>query len=359
MKLFSLLLPAICIFSFISCAQKSNDIVINNISDSLVFEIIDHKAPVIKKGDKGTENNLHGFEGGRVMKLDGKYQLFTAEMVDKPFWVKMKLAHWNSTDGIHWERVSTLYESSGDFTGTDKRASLWSPMPFYNEAEGRWNIFYVSYRSKEGVDSLRCYEGRVWRAVSRIPGRKGYGGPYIKDEIILEPGKDSDPWEGIQGDDSFFVYEANNKFYGFFGTAKANFWGVGLASATTMAGPWKRCSELNPLDAKTPFVENPIVSNLDDGTYIAIFDCGWCDGFGYILSKDGIKWSNAQLVKYEPAIKKWWSTARTPLCLIKEKDGTYTTFYTAYPDSGKGTFENSGFAAMGIIRFRLRNANQK
>jgi len=42
----------------------------------------------------------------------------------------MRLAHWKSKDGIKWVRVSTLFESSGDFTGKDKNASIWSPIPF-------------------------------------------------------------------------------------------------------------------------------------------------------------------------------------------------------------------------------------
>lgn len=354
-------------FSYMPVRNKG--IIINNLKDSLIFEIIDHKEPVIDRGSKGAENNRFGFEGGTVIKIDGLYQMFVAEMVDTPWNVKMKLAHWKSPDGIDWERVSTLYESSGDFTGKDQRAALWSPMPFYNKEEGRWNMFYVSYKARPSNDSawLINYEGRVWRAISEIPGEKGYGGPYKDKGIVLEPGKDSDPWEGLQGCDSYYVYEANNQFYAFFGTAellksKPRFWGVGLASAPKMAGPWKRCSDLNPLDAKTNFVENPIVTNLDDGTYLAIFDSGGHGdgGFGYILSKDGVHWSKAHFVKYQPAIKKWWKQTCTPLCLIKEKDGTYTTFYSVFTGSNFADFEkNNGFVSIGMIRFRLSNPNQK
>jgi hypothetical protein len=31
--------------------------------------------------------------------------------------------------------VSTLFESSGEFAGADPRASLWSPLPVYDERE--------------------------------------------------------------------------------------------------------------------------------------------------------------------------------------------------------------------------------
>lgn len=84
---------------------------------------------VLQEGDPGTENNKYGFEGGRVFKFKNEYHWFTSETIDDPKWVKMKLAHWKSKDGLKWECVSTLYESSGEFTGTDPRAALWSPMP--------------------------------------------------------------------------------------------------------------------------------------------------------------------------------------------------------------------------------------
>ena len=74
-------------------------------------------SPVLTKGMPGTENNKYGFEGGTVIKLTDGYHLFTAEMVDDPHWVKMKLGHWLSKDGKSWTRLGTLMESSGDFTG--------------------------------------------------------------------------------------------------------------------------------------------------------------------------------------------------------------------------------------------------
>lgn len=118
-------------------------------SEHCIFEVIDcHNGPVLKKGDPGTKDNKYGFEGGRVFKFKGQYHMFTSECFGDPMWVKMKLAHWKSPDGIKWERVSTLYESSGDYTGKDPRTALWSPMPFYNEKESRWNLTYVAYRSK-------------------------------------------------------------------------------------------------------------------------------------------------------------------------------------------------------------------
>ena len=58
------------------------------------LEIVDwHEGPVLGKGDPGTEDIRHGFEGGRVIRLDGWYHLFTSEQSGDPKWVKMRLAH--------------------------------------------------------------------------------------------------------------------------------------------------------------------------------------------------------------------------------------------------------------------------
>ena len=79
--------------------------------------------PCLAHGMPSTEGNRYGFEGGCVLKLDNAYHLFVSEMVDDPFWVKMKLAHWSSPDGRKWNRLSTLMESSGNYDGTDPRAA--------------------------------------------------------------------------------------------------------------------------------------------------------------------------------------------------------------------------------------------
>ena len=47
-----------------------------------------------------SKDNKYGFEGGSVVKVDGVYHLFVAEMAGDPFWVKMRLAHWTSPDAI-------------------------------------------------------------------------------------------------------------------------------------------------------------------------------------------------------------------------------------------------------------------
>jgi predicted GH43/DUF377 family glycosyl hydrolase len=87
------------------------------------------EGPVLTINSRGTEGNKYGFEGGRVLKINGTYHLFTSEMIGDPHWVKMRLAHWVSQDRRRWKRLGTLAESSGDFTGKDPRVSLASLRP--------------------------------------------------------------------------------------------------------------------------------------------------------------------------------------------------------------------------------------
>ena len=167
-------------------------------------------APLVKKGDPGTEDILRGFETGCVLKLQGAYHWFTAEFPTDPMWIKTRLAHWTSADGKTWKRLGTLYESSGNFDGTDIRGALFAPMPIYNEKNHRWDLFYSSSRCKPNTATewLNNYDMRIWRAVSKTPGREGFGGPYEDVGVVMQPGKESDKWEGLQGVDSFFPYRS-------------------------------------------------------------------------------------------------------------------------------------------------------
>ena len=209
--------------------------------------------PVLTIHSPGAVGNKYGFEGGRVLKLGSTYHLFTSEMTGDPHWVKMKLAHWTSTDRMHWRRAATLFESSGDFTGRDPRAALWSPMPVFDPAANRWNLFYVAYAASADTSRewLTNHEGRIWRAVRSVPGMGGIDGPWKDAGVVLERGKDSDSWEGLQGTDSFFPYRVKDKWYAFYGSAHTeslpiSLWQVGLASAGDLGGPWSRCTALNP-----------------------------------------------------------------------------------------------------------------
>lgn len=307
-----------------------------------------HKEPIVQKGSPGTENNRYGFEGGTVVKIGDTYHLFTSELADEPKCVKMNLAYWTSKDKIHFERRSTLFASTGNFTGEEARAALWSPMPTFDEADNRWNLTYVDYRCAPDTEaaSYTNHNGRIWRAVSIVPGMDGIGGPYEDVGVILEPGADSDSWEGLQGVDSFYPYQAGDRWLAFYGSAHTQtmpiaWWGVGLAEAKELAGPWKRCSALNPVLIDDKFVENPIVAKLDNGLYVAFYDGGPFDltgrgTFGYSVSRDGINWSKGQYIYLPPEKISWQKLMRTPLCLIPEDDGTYTVYYTAFTSEGYG-----------------------
>ena len=323
--------------------------------------------PILTINSAGAEGNKYGFEGGRVLKLQDTYHLFTSEMVGDPHWVKMKLAHWISHDRLDWQRASTLFESSGDFTGKDPRAALWSPMPIYDQAERRWNLFYVAYQCAPNVPGkwLNNHEGRIWRAVSKVKGPGGIDGPYEDVGIILQRGKESDAWEGLQGTDSFYPYRVGDKWYAFYGTAHTEVlpissWQVGLAWAPSLAGPWKRCSQINPLNIEKRFIENPIVTRLPNGSYVAVYDSGGWHAVGYSFSLDGIHWTPGKQLIVQQGKGVWASEVRTPLGLIPEGTDSFTLFYTAnqdilgVPPDAQGIKLTPG--AVGLVAVKLGRA---
>lgn len=321
------------------------------------FEILSvSSSPVIYQAHPNAADIKYGIEGGRVVKINGTYHLITTERSGDPIVVKTRLAYWNSKDGNHWQRVATLYESSGNYDGSDPRAALWGPMPTWDAKKNVWKLFYVAYRAKPSTAQswYENYEGRIWEAISTKKGINGIGGPYKDAGVILQPA-DADKWEGLQGTDSFFAYQANHKWYGFYGSAQtetrpAKFHGVGLCEANTIDGPWKRISEKNPVDFKARFAENPVVTKLDNGLYVAMID-GGKNNFGYSVSADGLNWSEARFIDLSTKVKKWWSLMRTPLCLIKEPDNSYTVFFTCFPIAKSDMVPN--FGSMGRANFKL------
>ena len=322
------------------------------------------ESPVLTIRSSGAEGNKYGFEGGRVLKLNGIYHLFTSEMVGDPHWVKMKLAHWVSQDRLHWKRLATVAESSGEFTGKDPRAALWSPLPIYNPADNRWNLLYVAYQAAPDTPQrwLTNHEGRIWRAVSNTPGVDGIAGPYTDSGVILQRGHDSDAWEGLQGTDSFFPYKVGEQWYALYGSAHTeklpiSLWQIGLAKAPDLAGPWVRCTDQNPLTVETRFIENPIVTKLEDGTYVAVYDTDAPNAIGYTFSADGVHWSAGRHLLVQEGKGVWASEVRTPLGLIPEGKDSFTLFYTANekvsgmrPD-GNGINTTPG--SMGLVEVRL------
>ena len=337
-----------------------------------------HHSPVLTIDTPDAAGIRYGFEGGRCVKLGTTYHLFISEMAGSPRWVKMRLGHWTSGDRHSWKRVSTLFESSGDYTGADPRACLWAPVPTYDEADGRWNLTYVAYRSApvtlNGLGIVEAglnYGGRIWRAVSTAAGPEGIGGPYRDIGILLEPSGQSDPWEGLQGTDSFCPYRIGDRWYAFYGSANTEetpcpYWRVGLAEAPQLAGPWARVVGRNPLTFEPRFIENPVVTCLRDGTYVAVYDTGLNHplALGWAYSSDGLEWTRGDpiVLEHGGGVEGWVALARTPLGLIPEDDGTCTLFYTGYqrtPGDGIAVLASSEEpCAVGFVRVTLERQAQ-
>ncbi|NJK85272.1 MAG: hypothetical protein HC906_04200 [Bacteroidales bacterium] len=205
-----------------------------NKEPGFTFRVIQlDRVPIINKNHVGSQDNKYGFEGGRIVEIEDTLHWFTAEISGDPQIVKMRIAHWKSKRGSdNWERVSTLYESSGEFTGKDTRAALWGPMPVFDSESELWNLFYVSYRAKPNTDSAWYlnHDGKIWRSVSTVKGLQGIYGPYAHDTLILEYGENSDSWEGLQGTDSFFPFQYKNNGMAFTEAPKPNLYPAGFGA---------------------------------------------------------------------------------------------------------------------------------
>ena len=326
-------------------AQQFNKLAVKTIPATPVID--DQHPDVLQSGNKS------GFETGQMVKLDGIYHIFINEMFDRPH-RDMRIAHWTSSDAEHWERQSTIVESIPGRSAFNPRSEVWVTGVEFNEAENAWNIFYVAYRSgdpNKGEELAFDYAGRIWRAKSVIPGKKGIGGPYADMEIVLQPDENSQAWEGQQAVAAFNPYRVGDVWYAFYDghthKPKGN-WPVGLATAPSLNGSWKRMPEgkVNPIPISPIFNENLQVTELKDGRYLAIFDSMGDYEIGYSLSEDGVHWDPETRIKVQWGDKLWAESGdhatRTPLGAVEEEDGTFTVVYTAlYKKNGK-TFYGLG-----------------
>jgi hypothetical protein len=324
-----------------------------------------HPTPVLTTRSPGAEDIRYGFEGGRLVKVDATYHLFTSEMAGDPVWVKMRLGHWTSRDRLDWRREATVNESSGEFEGKDPRAALWSPLPVWDPGENRWNLFYVAYRSapSDGTRFLLNHAGEIWRAVSRTPGEQGIRGPFEDAGVVMRPGPDSLPWEGLQGTDSFFPWRVDGRWRAFYGSARSEtkpieHWLVGPAEAVTLAGPWRRLHEGNPAPLEKRFIENPIVTEAPGGGFLVVYDSNVPDAIGWAYSADGIHWGPGRRLKVQPTAGEWAKDVRTPLGLVHEGGDRFTLLYTGFeqaPDWPRMLDEAKGkeTCAVGLVELRL------
>ena len=332
--------------------------------------------PVVEEGMPGTEGIQGGFEGGEIVRVNGVYHMFPTERAGEIGMpanydrVKTRIGHWTSTDAIHWTRQSTILQATGvyaishyDNPMNNRRSAIWSYMPIFSEENNRWYGHYLAYTTDKDISPNHSF-GRIWRCESTVEGIEGIGGPYKDIGVVIEPGLDSQWWEGRQGVASFFPYQVEDGWLAFISGAfpfveggypfeSSRGWYVGLAKSDKLEGPWTRLgTDVNPTVSIHPwFVENPIVSRLPNGLYIAVFDGGpeWLklpNQIAYTLSKDGYNWTRARYIPIDVKVKKWWDTMRTPLCLMPEGDGVYTIVYAAIDN-------NRRYHPMGMVQVKM------
>lgn len=345
-----------------------------------LFEIIGGQdKPVVDEGMPGTEGIQGGFEGGAIVKVGDTYHMFPTERAGAPgveaYYdrVKTRIGHWSSKDAVNWKRVSTIYQASGTYAVTDddnpkndRRGAIWSYMPIFSKEKNRWYGYYLTYTVHKEIEPNHSF-GRIWRTESKTPGMNGISGPYDDGDLIIEPGLNTQLWEGRQGVASFFPYPVGDHYLGFYSGAypylkKEDYprksgkgWFIGLAKADSLEGPWTRLdTAINPVTSIHPwFVENPIVYKMPGGLYLTVFDGGpegWGhhlpNMMGYSLSKDGYHWSEAHYLPIETKVRKWWDIMRTPLCLIPEDDDVYTIVYAAIQKTRR-------FHPLGTVKVKL------
>ena len=292
--------------------------------------------------------NLSGFETGQVIKTEGVYHMFVNEMFARPH-RDLRVSYWTSNDAINWKRQSAIVESLAERSPTNPRSEVWLTAVEFNENEDAWNIFYVAYCAgdkEKGELEGSDYSGRIWRAKSVQKGKNGIAGPYADMGIVLEPDANSQDWEGQQAVASFNPWKVKDKWYAFYdghNHIPKGGWPTGMAIADKLEGPWRRMpKKFNPVPIVDEFMENPVVSKLKDGRYLAVFDSFGDQEIGYSISVDGINWSHEIRVKVQNDNNLWAKegdhSMRTPLCAIEEKDGTFTVIYTALMNDADKNF---------------------
>lgn len=300
-----------------------------------------HQGPVIdaKHPDVMASQNRSGFETGQVVKIGSEYHMFINEMFERPH-RDLRIAYWTSKDAVHWKRHSTVVSSIPGRTASNPRSEVWVTGVEFNHEQDAWNLFYVAYRagdSTKGEIPGNDYAGRIWRAGSVVKGLHGISGPYADIAVIMEPGEDSQHWEGQQAVACFNPYKVADTWFamydGHFHTPKGP-WPTGMAFANQLSGPWQRMPQgFNPIGVASEFMENEIVSRLKDGRYLMVFDSFGDQQIGYSISPDGIHWSKEKRIKVQQKDHIWAQkgdhATRTPLCAIEQQDGTFTVIYTA------------------------------
>ena len=301
--------------------------------------------PVVDKDHPGSRDNDRGYENGHVIKVDGVYHMLMTELFDNRYypdlyaWLPARLGYWKSADGDHWERVCTIAQGTASGRSDDLNdpyCATWSSSWYWNEEENRWNIIWRG---------CRWY----WRYQSVIEGPEGFAGPYSEVSKLLPPLMDmqTQQWDDANVASFGNIYIAEDgKYYSFLSggyptTARDPQWVNTLGCADSIDGPWTRVYDP---DAHPTFMysENPFV-NIYEINGKKVYFCVYDDlssqhSLGYGYSLDGIHWTGntLDLTGYTDwAMNEFWvESIRTPCCLIREDDGTYTIIFTACGKDG-------------------------
>ena len=239
----------------------------------------------------------------------------------------------DSTDRLHWTRAATIRESSAEFAGQDPRAALWSPLPVWDDTSRRWNLFYVAYHAMpgDGTAFKLNMHGRIWRAVSRTPGETGIAGPYDDVGVVMQPGPDSMPWEGLQGTDSFFPWHAGSRWLALYGSAQPSTCRSSIGWSdwrprhrSEARGRAYRHAALP--DRRKSSSRTPSSRRRPGGGWLAVYDTNAADAIGWAWSADGETWLPGHALVVQQTAGEWAKDVRTPLGLIDEGGGRYTVF---------------------------------
>ncbi len=326
--------------------------------------------PIIKKGDKGTEDNQFGFEGGTCRKVNGVYYLFVTEVFNLPKTAAVRLAIWKSNNGLKFRKIRVIAETNRNWEDTTNHMSPWAPNAVYDDDRKVWSVFNVGYRRKANSTSVYNMSGRILRHDSKVKGINGIAGPY-KEAAWLDIDKTPEWFEGPGEMLSFYPYKVGKEWWAFYGANSVpeavdatgatdpnakNIFYAGLLKATRgLTSKWARQTALNPVQMDSSFVENSIVTKVSPNLYINLYDGANKQELSYACSKDGIHWEKEQLLQI-PNAPAWIKNTRTPLCLINEGKGIYTIFFTAFdgknPDNIEPTWHD-GFGNVGKLQVKI------
>jgi len=337
---------------------------INQRTKPVIQFLYEETKPVLDaRATPGTEDNMFGFEGGRVIKEGGKYYYFTAELFRFPVDANMRIALWRADQmSGPWHRIRTIQQSNQSYPQAvfkqqcnqgycawqnasrerfrmyieyvcdpnDLLGSPWAPFPIFDEVDNRWHVLYVSYMC-DGTWMVSAGGGNIFGARSVAAGLQGIEGPYITYGVVIGPNA-SDPrkrWgspmhSSPEYTDSIGPYLLpNGSFAAFVGE------GSYLAFASRPVGPWHVTeSQTNAISTpKSTYNENPTVTKLSrpDGSMVlvAVFDTVYneANGFGMTWSEDGVHWAAGVDVALPGG-------CRTPLGLIDEGNGSAKMLFT-------------------------------